>query len=216
MIREPHHGGLQLEGILNDIGESEENQIHADWDITQKVTDYLHLTLGCPMPTEPNFDFPMLKPNTLSTASSEQYLDLYTRRTGWLSFFREKLAEHKSILLAIEAEMDDISRRIRTSARKYKQRQTTKGTTKPPSTAEMADDIGNDPRYKELQQQRIYHKAVIVRLEAKLEGADGEQALQSRAVEIRRQDFDQNNRNSSIRGPQGVPVTGGRGMRRPR
>lgn len=213
MKREPQHtGGLHLEEVVDGVGATEEEDVRQQWSVTSEVTEYLHMELGCPIPKEPLFDYPEMKPSDLTTPNSDKYMELYGKRTAWLSYLRQRLAENQASLLEVEAEMSDISRRIRTSERKHNQRATAKGGLKAPSQAEMDDKIGRNPRYKELLRRKLFLKQVIFRLGARVDGTGDEQALHSRSVEIRRQEFEGSNRTSNIRGSRGIPVTGGRGM----
>jgi hypothetical protein len=215
MNREPQHmGGLHLDEVLDGVGATEEEDIRQQWSVTSKVTEYLHMVVGCPIPKEPLFDYPEMTPKALTTTDSNAYMELYEKRTAWLTYLRQKLAEHQARLLEIEAEMDDIGRRIRTSERKHNQKTTAKGGLKAPSAQEMTDKIGRNPRYRELQTEKLFQKEVVLRLGARVDGTGDEQALHSRTVEIRRQEFEGTTRNSNVRGARGVPVTGGRGMGR--
>lgn len=214
-MREPQHsGGLHLDEVVDGVGATEEEDVRQQWSVTSQVTEYLQMEIGCPIPKEPLFDYPEMKPSDLTNPNSNKYMELYEKRTAWLTYLRQKLAEKQAELLEVEAEMSDIARRIRTSERKNNQKTTTKGGLKPPSQAEMDDKIGRNPRYKDLLRHRLFLKQVVLRLGARVDGTGDEQALHSRSVEIRRQEFEGTTRNSNIRGSHGVPVTGGRGMGR--
>lgn len=213
MNREPQNSGLRLDDVVDGLGATEEEEARRQWNVSDRVTTHLRMEIGCPAPAEPDFDYPRLNPNNLTTPSSKAYTDEYAKRTAWLGYLGERLAEHQAKLLEIKAEMGDIERRIRTSERKHNASVTAKGKVKLPSLQAMSDKIGENPRYKDLQQEQLFEEEVILRLGAKVYGASEEQKLYSRNVEIRRQDFDQSNRNNNIRGNRGIPVSGGQGRR---
>ena len=213
----PHQpaGVLDLGGELIDgVGATDEEEIHGFWTVSDAVTNYLEMQLGCPPPKEPDFSYPELKLGDLTTPNSAKYTEAFARRTAWLGYLWTVLSDHEAKLLELEIEMQDIERRIRTNLRKTSTRTTRSGEQKPPPTHEMEDTIGKNPRHRELSKESLFHKELIKRLGSRIRALDEAQKLTSRQVEIRRQEIDLTGRGSRINGAGGIPVSGGQPARR--
>lgn len=210
MNQQPPTGVLDLGGELIDgVGATEEEEIHGFWTVSDAVTSYLEMQLGCPPPKEPDVSYPELKIGDLTTSNSIKYTEAFARRTAWLGYLWTVLADHEAKLLELEVEMQDIERRIRTNLRKTSTRTTRSGEQKPPPAHEMEDTVGKNLRHRELKKEALFHKELIKRLSARVNALVEAQKLTSRQVEIRRQEIDLNGRGSRINGTGGIPVSGG-------
>lgn len=206
------HGGLFVPPGMDDVGERAEDKIHQRWGYAQEVTNYLENELGIPPNTEPSFPCPTLAAEDLTTPDSTSYTTRYAEFMAWYTFLTEVLAGHESRLLEVNYEMEDIASHLRESLRKNSNKKSRDGDTKPPGAAEMEDRIQTNPRYVVLKQQKLRLLELTKRLGAKTESLYRQIQLLSRQVEIRRQNFEGNNRGSSVQGRGGVPY----GMRSPR
>jgi hypothetical protein len=201
------HGGLRI-GAVAGVGASEETKIHNRWTCTDEVTNYLTMELGMALAKEPNYACPELTVEDLTTPDSQAYTEIYAKRTAWFGFLSERKAEHDAVVIEIEAEMEDIETNIRDSIRKNNKRTNRSGETKNVPASEMEDAINLSPRYVELKQKLVFHREVLVRLNARVEKLDRELRLTSRQVEIRRLDFDTSQRQANLGGRSGGPPRG--------
>jgi hypothetical protein len=208
------HGGLSLTSVVHGAGATREAEIHEQWKVSADVDLELE-KIGCYPPVEPTQNLPELDIKVLTTPNSAAFTEAFAARLAWLGTFWEILAKHQAKLLEIKAEMADIDLRIRDNIRRTRVTTTRSGATKPPSVAILKEGVENDPRYKELSKEELFHEQMILRLGAKVKRLEAEQALTSRQVEIRRQDWEGSNRVSRVQGAGGLPVSGGQPMRRP-
>jgi hypothetical protein len=205
------HGGLYVPPGMDSVGEQAEENIHKRWEYSEEVSDYLENELGISPPSEPQFACPTLSSEDLTNPDSTAYSTRYAEFMAWYTYLTEVLSRHESKLLEYEYEMEDIASNIRESLRKNSTRKTKDGETKAPSAGEMEDRIQVNPRFIELKQRKLRSTEIIKRLSAKTEGLYRQIQLLSRQVEIRRQNFDGNNRGGTVQGRGGLPY----GMRTP-
>lgn len=202
------HGGLVVPSGLDDIGEQEGGVIHQRWSFFKESLAYAQNEIGIPPPIEPEYACPTLTAEDLTNPDSNEYSTKFLRFQGWYNYVTEKLSMHKAVQLELIAEMDDLESRLRESYRKNSSKTSRSGEKKPPGAADMADRINGHPRYVELKQRRLQTAQIITILSAKEETLGTALKLLSRQVEIRRQNFDGNNRSGNISGRGGVPNAG--------
>lgn len=201
------HGGLRIEGTIAGIGASEAATINTEWNSYTDAIRYLEDQLGMAPLKEPEFPYPSLRVEDLTTTDNKAYTEAYMHRVAWFGFLSEQKAKHDAVRLELEAKMSMIETRIRQEMRKHSRKVTRAGETKAPPAQEMEDAINSDHHYIELKKKLVLHEQVLKLLNSRVETADREIRLTSRQVEIRRQDFDNASRgNASIRQP---------GMRQP-
>lgn len=206
------HGGLRLPAGMDDVGATAEANIHKRWEFFDESKEYMENELGIPPPREPNFACPTLTAEDLTEPDAKRYTERYNEFLAWYNYLSEILARHESVALEHKAEMDDLSATLRESYRKNSKKVTRSGEAKPPPIAEMEDRIQVHPRYVELKQKNLKTSEIIGMLGRKVETLKSSLALLSRQVEIRRQNFEGNNRGSNIQGRGGLP---GPGVRTP-
>jgi hypothetical protein len=206
-MNEQAHAGLRLQGSIVGLGESAEQEIASRWQFTA-VMDYIYSGVGCPTPEEPNKPYPTLTVNDLTTANGKRYSEVYLTHIEWADYLEQKRTLHEAELVLVTAQMDEIARGIRVNMRKSCTRKNAKGALKLPTTTEMDDEIGEDPQYKELARKKAFLKAVLLVLTGICSGRVAYNSLISRQVEIRRQDWENQNRSGSIQGKRGVPNEG--------
>ncbi len=207
---EEAHGGLRLETIPIGVGASKEEEIHNRWVLYPTVVHDLMVKVGLHDPVEPQFDCPELTAGDLTTPDSREYTERYAQINSWFGYLSEVTARYTAQLREVEAEMEDIESNIRDRMRKQSTRTTGRGVPKPPGTEEMKDAVNLDPRYLELKTKQLYLQQARGLLQARVDRIERDLKLISRQVEIRRQEFDQNNRGSAIAGRGGLPRPGTR------
>jgi hypothetical protein len=204
MIDPPSHSGLLLERTVVGLGEHQEHEISERWRF-EAITDYIYKVLGLPIPVEPTNPYPNLTIEDLTTTDGKRYSTVYLHQIEWSSWVGKKKGEVEARLVLVDAEMKEISRGIRVNMRKHCTRKNAKGQPKPPTGQEMEDEIGEDPRYKELSREQAFLAALLKMMNSEATAQDAKAGLISRQVEIRRQEFDNNNRSGSIQGRRGIP-----------
>jgi len=198
------HTGLQLQSDVVGLGESAEEAIRQRWDFSV-VMDYIYRGVGCPTPEEPDSPFPTLSAKDLTTTDGKKYSETFLRHIEWADFLEQRKAVLEAEKILVTAEMKEIARGIRINMRKMCKRTNARGAPKPPSSLEMEDEIGEDPRYKELAHKEAFLTSVLTVLEGVVKGRTAYNSLISRQVEIRRQDFENQNRAGNIQGRRGIP-----------
>lgn len=197
-MTDPSHGGLRLPSVTTGVGVTTEEEIHQRWQKYDTVLEYISTVLGIQPPQEPDYALPELRVEDLTTPDSTTYTETYTKINAWFGYLSEVKARHDAKVLEIEVEMEDLEATTRERMRQLNTRKTAKGEPKPPSAQEMSDTIAMDSRYRELKQQKLFQQQVLKLLNARVEKVDRELRLISRQVEIRKQDFEQNNRQGSM------------------
>lgn len=209
-------GGLRLPATIAGAGATQEAAIHNDWDTYNRAVEFVQMSIGLPPANEPDCDPPTLSLKDLE-ASGSDYSNKYLQLLSWFTYAQQKEIEAECQVIQLTNEMKQIAATMREGMRERSGRTTKGGEKKAPPAAEMEDKIRLDARYLELGQTLQFQEHVKKLVEAKRMKYESELKLMSRQVEIKRQEFENSNRENAIRGGRGAPSgEPPRGMRTPR
>ena len=166
------------------VGQQAAQQTHQRWDTMDDIITE-SMKEGHPLMEMPKFAPPIADPETLSTASPEQYALKYTQTEHWQSYDQSCLAWLDGLLLQCENEMEiievDIKRGIRNAAKAAKE--------KKPAEAVIMDEVKANDRWRYLlhQRQQLTQKRGIV--EAHYKRMARTLKILSRFVEFRKHEM---------------------------
>lgn len=190
-------GGLSLPTNVG-MGQTAEQQVHAQWDTVGQVEAELAMRGFMPMDT-PNYPCPVITEEALTTSDSKSYTTTYAQQLSWFNYSSQTLSRIVADLLGVQNEMTLIEARMRKGFRLNGAKMTAQ---------QMADEILLDPRYLELKHREQLLSQHKIELSAYTEGIERGLKVISRQVEIRKQEIEQNRVNIPGRG-YGVRGTGG-------
>ena len=180
------------------------------WNTQPEKEEELRKEGFCPV-AQPNFVFPTITANLLTSPDSTAYTEAYYCSVAWADYARDKLARLQMHILQLKNTMGEMERILRGVLRDDTYRQ--KGPK--PAPKDFKDHVESDPVYSNmaLQLQAQMQKELVYT--AELQRYQNQVRMLSRNVELRREHWETGNSNAGqpYRNPyypQGRP-----GMHRP-
>lgn len=198
--------GLQLPNVVG-IGAQQEGYISQTWETIDDV-ELEASRSGIPPLPRPDHIIPVLTNEKLMTSSNSQYTDMQLEIKAWKDYVADRYGRIRARQLQVENEMNEIAVSFRAPLRA--QRVGLKKTDDGYYTDKrIEDEIEMQPRYRELKLklQMLTQEEMVI--ESRLKALSGDLAIISRAVELRKQEWEENRSRSGQPQPfSGRPMQG--------
>lgn len=193
MERTPATGGLAAPTSLG-ISMTELEAILSKFD-TQNAVEQDLKHMGLTDEKKPAFELPEITPEALTTTDNTQYTTLYSQQLAWQNYLSPIVAKVCSGLLQAENQMVLIEAAIE---KRLKAQNKLRTKEEKLDKNDIKNEVLNDPIYQEamLEAQRL--KQYKLRLEAMTEIAGRNLRVISRQIELKKMEFDENNRETNI------------------
>lgn len=185
--------GLNLPGVIG-IGAQQEDYISQTWETIDDV-ELEASRSGIPPLPKPGHVIPVLTNEMLMVSSNSQYTDMQLMIKAWKDYVADRYGRIRARQLQVENEMNNIAVSFRAPirAKRVGLKKTDDGYY---SDKRIEDEIELQPRYRELKlklQMLVQEELVI---ESRLKALSGDLAIISRAVELRKQEWEENRSNA--------------------
>jgi len=201
MMNLPQTPGLHIPGVMGPTAE-DTAALSAQWDTLSAAQIELAQEGFLPL-DRPNFVFPNITLELLTSPNTREYTDAYRCSVAWLDYARDRVARTDADMLQMKNVKAELERQLRRSLIEG----TRANSDKRPTVQEQADYVAGDPTYIDLikrmqytQQKELVYKSELKRYEAAV-------ALLSRNVEIRREQWGAGNSNAGA--PPAQPYRAG-------
>jgi len=197
----PQTPGLHIPGVMGPT-EQDTAALNARWDTLSIAQIELAQEGFLPL-DRPNFVFPNITLELLTSPNTREYTDAYRCAVAWLDYARDRVARTDAEMLQMKNVKSEMERTLRRALIEGVRA----SSDKRPTLQEQADYVASDPSYSDLikrmqytQQKELVYKSELKRYEAAV-------ALISRNVEIRREQWGAGN--SQAGAPPAQPFRAG-------